>query len=57
LAENVACVRQKVSAHKVAVGKPGAKRRLGRSRRRWWDNTKCVFSIMVDYGLDSFGSG
>lgn len=54
---NVACVKQKVSAHKVGVGKPGAKRLLGRSRRRWWDNTECVFRIMVDYGLDSFGSG
>jgi hypothetical protein len=54
---NVACVRQKVSAHKVGVGNPGAKRRLGRSGRRWWDNTECVFGFMVHYGLDSFGSG
>jgi hypothetical protein len=30
----VACVRQKISAYKVLVGKPGAKRRLGKSRRR-----------------------
>ena len=57
MAGNVACVRQKVSVHKFGMGKPGAKRRLGRSRRRWWDNIECVFSIMVDYGLDSFGSG
>jgi hypothetical protein len=53
----VACVRQKVSAHKVGVGEPGAKRRLGRSRRRWLDNTEYIISIMVDYGLDSIGSG
>jgi len=42
---------------KLWVGKPGAKRRLRRSRRRWWDNRKYVYGVMVDYGLDSFGSG
>jgi hypothetical protein len=31
---------EKRNAYRILVGKPGVKRPLGRSRRRWVDNTK-----------------
>jgi len=37
-AGHVARMRVRRSVHRVLVGKPEGKRRLGRSRRRWEDN-------------------
>jgi hypothetical protein len=39
-AGHVACVAEKRDLYRVLVGKPGGKRRFGRSRRRWEDNIK-----------------
>jgi hypothetical protein len=34
---------EKMNAYRILVGKPEGKRPLGRSRRRWVDNTKMGF--------------
>jgi 3-oxoacyl-ACP reductase-like protein len=39
-AEHVACTGETRRVYIVLVGKPEGKRPLGRSRRRWEDNTK-----------------
>jgi hypothetical protein len=39
-AGHVARVEKETGVHRVLVGKPERKRPLGRSRRRWEDNTK-----------------
>jgi hypothetical protein len=38
-AGHVACMGEGRGLHRVLVGKPEGKRRLGRTRRRWEDNT------------------
>jgi hypothetical protein len=38
--KNVACIGEKGNAYRILVGKPGGKRPLGRSRRRWKDHIK-----------------
>jgi hypothetical protein len=40
LAERVAQIAEKRTAHTVLVGKPEGKRLLGRPRRKWPDNIK-----------------
>jgi hypothetical protein len=37
---HVARTGEKRNAYRILVGKPGGKRPLGRSRRRWVDNIK-----------------
>jgi hypothetical protein len=37
---HVACIVEKWNAYRVLTGKPEGKRPLGRSRRRWEDNSK-----------------
>jgi len=39
-AGHVACMGEDRGVHRVLVGKPEGKRRLGRPRRRWEDNIK-----------------
>jgi hypothetical protein len=39
-AGHVAQMEEKRTANRILVGKPGGKRPLGRSRRRWVDNIK-----------------
>jgi hypothetical protein len=39
-AGHVACMGESRGVHRVLVGKPEGKRRLGRSRCRWEDNNK-----------------
>ena len=44
--------------HKVLVGKPERRRRLGRPRRRWEDNIKMDLRKWEGVGgLDGVGSG
>jgi hypothetical protein len=40
------------SAHRVSVGKPEGKRRLGKRRRRWEDNIKMDLKGMGQEGVD-----
>jgi hypothetical protein len=43
---------EKRNAYKIMVGKPGAKRPLGRPRRRWADNIKMDFREIGWGGMD-----
>jgi hypothetical protein len=45
-AGHVARIGEKKSSYRILVGKPEGKRPLGRSRRRWEDNTKMDFIEM-----------
>jgi len=40
------------SVYRVLVGKPGGKRPVGRSRRRWEDNIKMDFQEVGSGGMD-----
>jgi hypothetical protein len=50
-AGHVACVGERTGVYKVLVGKPGGKRPLGRSRRRWKYNIKMDLQE-VRWGMD-----
>jgi hypothetical protein len=41
----------KRNAYRILVGKPEAKRPLGRPRRRWVDNVKMDFTEIGVYGV------
>jgi hypothetical protein len=53
-AGHVARMGEKRNAYRILVGKPGGKRPLRRSRRRWMDNVKIELREMGLgwYGLD-----
>ena len=38
--------------HRVLVGKPEGKRPLGKPKRRWEDNIKMDFQVVVCVGMD-----
>jgi len=40
---HVVCMGERTGIYRVLVGKPEAKRRLGRPRHRWEDNIKMIF--------------
>ena len=50
--DNVACIGDRTGAYRVLVGKLDGKRRLGRPRHRWKDNTKMNPKEMVWRGKD-----
>jgi hypothetical protein len=39
---------EKRNAYRLMVGKPEGKRPLGRPRRRWVDNTRCVLGWILE---------
>jgi hypothetical protein len=51
-AGHVARIGEKRNAHRILVGKLEGKRPLGRSRRRWLDNTKMDLREIVWDGVD-----
>jgi hypothetical protein len=51
-AEHIARIGEKRNAYKILVGKPGGKRPLGRSRRRWLDNIKMDLREVGWRGVD-----
>ena len=58
VAGRVPYMRERGGAYKVLVGKPDAKRPIGRPRRRWEDNIKMdLQELGWGHGLDLFGSG
>ena len=48
----VACMRERRNVYGVLVGKPGGKRALGRSKRRWEDNIKMDLQEVECGGMD-----
>jgi len=46
-AGHVACMGRRRCTHRVLVGKPAAKRPLGRPRHRWKDNIKTYLQAIV----------
>jgi hypothetical protein len=52
---HVARMGEKRNAYRILVGKPGGKRPLGRSRRRWVDNIKMDLREIGWDGLDWIG--
>jgi hypothetical protein len=51
-AGHVARIGEKRNAYRILVGTPERKRPLGRSRRRWVDNTKMDLSEIGRNGVD-----
>jgi len=45
-------MRERRSVYRVLLGKPEGKRPLGRSRRRWEDNTELGIREVVCGGMD-----
>ena len=56
-AGHVARMGEERGVHRVLVGKPEGKRRLGRPRRRWEDNIKMDLQKWEGWRLDGVGSG
>ena len=57
-AEHVARMGERRGVHKVLVGKPERKRRLGRPRRKWDGNIKIdLQKVEWGYGRELSGSG
>jgi hypothetical protein len=57
-AGNVARLGERKGAYRVLVGKPQAKRPLGRPRHRWDNNIKMnLYDVGRGHGLDWCGSG
>jgi hypothetical protein len=51
-AGHVARMRETRNAHRILVGKPERKRRIGRPRRRWVDNIKMHLGGIGRDGMD-----
>jgi hypothetical protein len=51
-AEHVKFMGKRRGVYRVVVGKPEGKRPLGRSRRRWEDNTKMDLQEVGGRGMD-----
>jgi len=43
MAGHVACMGVRKGAYRVLMGRPGGKRPLGRTKRRWKNNINCIF--------------
>jgi hypothetical protein len=54
-AGHVPQMREKKIAYRLLVGKPGAKRPLGKPRNRWVDNVKLYFEKIGWGGVDWIG--
>ena len=51
-AEHVALMGERTNVHRVLVGKPDGKRKLGRPRRTWEDNIKMDLQEVGCGGMD-----
>jgi hypothetical protein len=51
-ARHVALMGEKRLSYRILVGKPEGRRSLGRPRRRWEDNIRMDFSVIVWGGMD-----
>jgi hypothetical protein len=54
-AGHVARIEEGRSTLKILIGKPTAKRPLGRPRRRWEDNVRMDLKVILKYQYEELG--